>query len=402
MPLLRVLTLSTLFPDISRPNFGVFVERQTRGLAAMNGVELKVVSPIGLPPPPLQWHPHYRPLAGLPRHEQWKGLDIYRPRFPHLPVVGTRFSPALMARALLPMLRALQAKFPIDVIDTEFFWPDGPAAIALGKALNAPVSIKARGSDIHYWSKHTAIRRKLVGAAHAADGMLAVSAALKRDMVALGMPERAIDVHYTGVDLDQFGLAQRMEAKQALGRAGPLVITVGHLRENKGQQLVLEAIRAIPQASLLIIGEGPLRPALEAQIAEHGLGDRVMLTGAVSHDALPGLFAAADVSVLASASEGLANVWVESIASGTPVVTCDVGGAREIVDGAVAGRITARNPAAIAQAIRELLADPPDRQETRKAAARFTWDANTQALHAHLARLVERHQRRGDPAILTS
>jgi glycosyltransferase involved in cell wall biosynthesis len=66
-------------------------------------------------------------------------------------------------------------------------------------------------------------------------------------------------------------------------------------------------------------------------IAAEGLGDRVRLTGAVAHDAMPGLMAAADVMALASASEGLANVWVEALACGTPIVVPDVGGAREVV-----------------------------------------------------------------------
>lgn len=400
--MLRVLTLSTLFPDAGRPNFGLFVERQTRGLAALDGVEVKVVAPVGVPPLPLRWHPHYRALRSLPVREPWNGLDVRRPRFPHVPIIGTRFAPRLMSRALLPVLRAIRVEFPFDIIDAEFFWPDGPAAVALGKALGVPVSIKARGSDIHYWGTKVASRAQIVRAGNTADGMLAVSAALKRDMIAFGMPEHAISVHYTGVDLDRFGLVERSAAKRALGVDGPLIVTVGYLIERKGQQLVVDAIRYIPEATLFIVGDGPLRPSLEAQIAEAGIGDRVRLMGPMPHDTLPGLFAAADISVLPSASEGLANVWVESIACGTPVVIADVGGAREIVDRQAAGRIVTRNPGEIAAAIQGLLADPPGQTETRKAAERFTWEANAQALRAHLAGLVERHQRGGDPAILSA
>src|SRR3546814_12857753 len=79
--MLRVLTLATLFPDATRPNFGVFVERQTLGLAAHAGVDLRLIAPVGLPPWPLTRHPRYRALAALPRHEMWKGLATLRPRF---------------------------------------------------------------------------------------------------------------------------------------------------------------------------------------------------------------------------------------------------------------------------------------------------------------------------------
>ncbi|RYD59709.1 MAG: glycosyltransferase family 4 protein, partial [Sphingomonadales bacterium] len=69
--MLRVLTLSSLFPDASRPNFGVFVERQALGLAAHPDVELKLVAPVGLPPWPMSRLGRYAALDGLPRHEDW-------------------------------------------------------------------------------------------------------------------------------------------------------------------------------------------------------------------------------------------------------------------------------------------------------------------------------------------
>ncbi len=86
--MLRVLTLATLFPDASRPNFGVFVERQTLCLAALDDVAVRVVAPVGLPPFPLRLAPPYRPLASLPAAETWKGLAVERPRFVNLPLTG--------------------------------------------------------------------------------------------------------------------------------------------------------------------------------------------------------------------------------------------------------------------------------------------------------------------------
>jgi glycosyltransferase involved in cell wall biosynthesis len=130
-----------------------------------------------------------------------------------------------------------------------------------------------------------------------------------------------------------------------------------------------------------------MQAALETQIATAGLGDRVRLLGSLPHDRLPQFFAAADAMVLPSASEGLANVWVEALACGTPIVIPDVGGAREVIDRPAAGRIVPREPGAIAEAVRELLSSPPLQDETRAAAQRFTWAANIAALYAHLAGL---------------
>ena len=386
--MLRVLTLSTLFPNRARPTLGVFVERQTLGLAALEDVAVEVVSPVGLPLWPLSLHPHYRPRARLPLHEAWKGLSVHRPRFRVLPRIGDARSADAMAKALLPSLRTLRERFPFDVIDAEFFWPDGPAAMHLSRALGVPFSIKARGSDIHYWAGRPDIAARILAAARAANGLLAVSAALRADMAARGIPEDRIGVHYTGVDTALFGRIGRAEAKARLGVAGPLIVTAGTLMERKGQRLVLAALGDIPGASLILVGEGPDRRRLERIVRAEGLSGRVRILGNRPHAELPELMAAADLMVLPSASEGLANVWVEALASGTPVVTCDVGGAREAIDRPEAGRLVARDPAAIAAAVRLLLADPPAPEKVRAAAERFSWDRNARELEAHLRALV--------------
>lgn len=390
--MLRVLTLSSLFPDASRPNLGVFVERQTLGLAALADVEVRVVSARGLPPPPLDRHPHYAALRGLPAREAWKGLDVHRPRFLAFPATGGRFHAEMLARAVVPVLERLRDEgFAFDVIDASFFFPDGPAAVALGRRYKLPVSIKARGADIHHWGNSPATRRQVLAAGRAADGLLAVAGSLRDDMIALGMPGEHIRVHHTGVDLQAFRPApNRAAAKAALGIAGPLVVSVGALIPRKGHDLTLAAVARLPGVQCRIAGEGPERAKLEEQIAAHGIADRAQLLGAVPHSDLPALFAAADVLSLPSSSEGLANAWVEALASGTPVVTCDIGGAREAIDRPAAGRIVPRDAVSISGVIGELLAAPPPAADVRAAALRFTWDANAAALRDHLAGLVER------------
>ena len=151
--MLRVLTLSTLFPDASRPNFGIFVERYVQALVRRPDVAARVVAPVGIPPWPLSRLTRYRALADLPGRERWNGLDVYRPRFLNLPGTGGRAHVAMLTRALAPALEEIRRDFPFDVIAAEFFFPDGPAAIALGRRFGVPVSIKARGSDIHRWGR---------------------------------------------------------------------------------------------------------------------------------------------------------------------------------------------------------------------------------------------------------
>jgi glycosyltransferase involved in cell wall biosynthesis len=390
--MLHVLTLSTLFPDASRPTFGLFIERQTLALAARDAVAVEVVAPVGLPPWPLSLHPHYRPRVALPAVEQWKGLAVRRPRFPSFSGIGAASAAKRLAKALLPLLRETRGRFPFDVIDAEYFWPDGVAAIALGRALGVPVSIKARGSDIDHWSRNPAIRKQMVDAGAAADGLLAVSEALKARMAALGMPADKIIVHHTGIDAARFRPCERAAAKAALGIEGPLVVSAGALVPVKGHRLALDAIAAVPEVSWLIVGDGPERRALQARVQALGLGGRVRFLGARSHEALPALLGAADILLHTAEREGLANVWIEALACGTPIVVTETGAAHEVVDRPEAGRIVPRDAAAIAAALRALLAAPPQPAAVREAAARFSWERNAAELAAHLARLsAERH-----------
>ncbi|MES3153828.1 glycosyltransferase [Sphingomonas faeni] len=386
--MLRVLTLSTLFPDSTRPNFGGFVERQTLGLAAHPKVDLRVVAPIGVPPGLLRRLRHHATLATVPHRETWKGVDVRRPRFAAIPVTQGRFHVGALVRALGPVLDAIREEFAFDVIDASFFFPDGPAAVALGRRYDVPVSIKARGSDVHQWGRAPATAAQIREAGQGAAGLLAVSAAMRRDMIAMGMPGDRIRVHHTGVDQDRFRPVDRVAAKARLGVTGPLVLAIGGLLPRKGHDVVIRAVAALPGVTLLIAGHGPARAALEALIVQLGVGDRVRLLGALPHADLPALIAAADVSALASESEGLANVWVESLACGTPIVITDAGGAHEVVTAPEAGRVTIGDPLAFAAAIGAVLADPPQQSATRAMAAGFTWEKNTATLYAHLAALV--------------
>jgi teichuronic acid biosynthesis glycosyltransferase TuaC len=387
---LRVLTLASLFPDATRPTFGPFVERQTLALAAHADVDLRVVAPIGMPPWPLSMHSRYRAFRSLPQQEEWKGVPIYRPRFTQVPGTSGRFSAGAMVRSILPLLHQIRPEFPFDIIDAEFFFPDGPAATVLGKAFDVPVSIKARGADIHFWGANPTTAGQVIEAGRSADGLLAVAESLKADMVALGMSANRIAVHYTGVDLSLFKAGERAGAKAELGVSGPLVISVGALIPRKRQLLTLEAVSRLDGVSLALIGKGEDEAMLRARAKELGCADRVRFLGARPHSEIARWLAAADAMCLPSSSEGLANAWVEALACGTPIVITDVGGARELVDRAAAGHVVKADVQSVTSALADLIARPRDAFAVRATAERFTWDANRDALYAHLSALVSR------------
>ena len=387
--MLRVLTLSTLFPTAKRPGFGIFVERQSIGLAALDDTELQLVSPVGLAPWPLSLLPHYAGRSSLPEREEWKGILVHRPRYVTLPKIGRAHDARAMTKGVLPLLHEIRKDFPFDLIAAEFFWPDGVAAMHLARALGVPFSVKARGSDIHYWGRRPDTGGQILETSRAAGGLIAVSEALRRDMIALGMEADKICVHRSGVDLDIFRPVDRVSAKAALGIEGPLIASVGSLIPLKGQKLLIEALDQLPEASLILAGDGPERPKLERMARK--FGHRVRFLGNRPPDEMAGLLASADVMALPSEREGLANVWLESLACGTPIVIPDVGGAAEVVDRPQAGMLVAREPHAIAAALKAILADPPAQEEVRKSALRFSWDKGARELRDYYRPLFERH-----------
>lgn len=391
---MRILSISTLFPNPSRPLFGIFVANSMKALAA-RGVDLVMVNPIGLPPWPLSLRQPYVGLRGIGETSDLDGLTVHHPRFTLIPKIGGDSNPDRIARAVLPLARKLHVEKPFDLVDAQFFFPDGPAAATLAAYLDLPLSIKARGADIHYWASRPKAREQIDAAAHQAEGLLAVAESLALDMLHLGMGQR-VTVHYTGVDHTRFRPIDRREARARFpGFAalhGPLLVSTGALIARKGQGLAIEALSrpGLESAHLALAGAGENEGRLRALTARLGLAERVHFLGQIDHVRLPLLLAAADAMVLPSTSEGLANAWIEALACGTPLVIPDIAGAREVVKRASAGRIAERNPDAIAAAVLDLLADPPSQAETAANAAHFSWQKNAARLEDHYRRMLKR------------
>lgn len=390
----RVLSLATLYPNAAAPRFGTFVARSLEALAARGDWRVTVVNPIGVPPVAFG---RYRALKAAAVSGTERGVEVCRPTFPLVPKLGGRINPALIARSVLPLARRLHARQAFDLIDAQFFYPDGPAAARIAAALGLPLSIKARGADIHYWGRQPRALPQMLAAGEQAAGLLAVSGALAADMAAIGLPRGKIALHYTGLDRDRFRPLRHTQLRRRLARElaialpdrAPVLATVGALIPRKGQRLVIDALTRLPDDTvLLLVGRGEDEAALRAQARSNRVAERVHFLGALDHDLLPLVLSAADAMVLPSASEGLANAWVEALACGTPLVITDAGGAREVVTAPEAGRIVARDPAAIAEGVAELLADPPLPEAVAAMAARFSWQANAAALAAYYEGLL--------------
>lgn len=399
----HVLSLSTLYPNAVNPRFGTFVARSLEALAQhgrahrdnASGWRVTVVNPIGLPPIALG---RYRALSQLEAVNEEHGVTIHRPNFTLIPAVGARRNASAIAKAALPLIERIHGETPIDVIDAQFFFPDGPAAAWIAQRIGAKLSLKARGSDITYWGGHDFAREQMLEAAECADGILAVSEALARQMTEMGMNPRKIRVHYTGLDRDRFRPLEHTQLRTQLGRElgfaipdnAPLLACVGALIERKGQDIAIAAMAKVEGARLILVGKGDDEAHLRNLARDLGLAERVYFAGSLDHDLLPLVLSASDAMVLPSANEGLANAWVEALACGTPVVTCDVGGASELITNKTAGRLVRRDPESVAAGVNDVLNAPPLRHAVAAMAERFSWKTNALELAAHYDGLLTR------------
>jgi glycosyltransferase involved in cell wall biosynthesis len=384
-PQLRLLTLSTLYPNPAQPNHGVFVENRLRHLLASGQADSIVLAPV-------PWFPGRTPPACVvPASEMRHGIAVHHPRYLAPPAVGMLTNPLTLYRAARAMLRRLLARgCAFDVVDGHYLYPDGVAAVWLAREFGKPVVLTARGSDTSQLP-HYRIPGKLIRQAISrADALIAVSAALKEGLVALGAPAEKVTVLRNGVDLSAFRpVADRIAARAALGLDGPTLLSVGHLIERKRIGLTIEALTRLPQHTLLLVGAGPEEAGLRALADRLGVAARVRFEGPRPHADLPRYYSAADVMVLASSREGWANVLLESMACGTPVVATPAWGSREAVAAPEAGIVVDEaTPQALADAIARLAGAPPDRAATRAYAERFSWEETTKGQLALFRRVL--------------
>jgi teichuronic acid biosynthesis glycosyltransferase TuaC len=376
---LRILLFSTLYPSSARPNHGIFVETRLRQLLATGAVEARVVAPVPWFP---STHPRfgdYAKLAQTPIREQWNGIQVEHPRYALPPRIGMNAAPYLMFLGALGTVRRIQREFDFDLIDAHYYYPDGVAANMLARRLGKPFLVTARGTDINLIPQHAWPRRLIQRTAREAAASIGVCGALTEALHDLGAPPERLHVLRNGVDLERFSPVDPTEARSKLGlEPGRWLVSVGWLIERKGHDLAIRALPALPEIRLAIIGEGELRGELESLAAQLGVADRVRFVGAAPQTALRDWYSAADALTLCSSREGWANVLLEAMACGTPVLATSIWGTPEVVQSRTAGRLLRdRTPEALAEAVQDLFADYPDRQAVRAYAEGFGWDETT-------------------------
>lgn len=285
-------------------------------------------------------------------------------------------APFLMATAAKKALQELLDEgFEFDAIDAHYLYPDGVAAMILGRDFGKPVIVSVLGDDVITLPHYRLPRQMILWAVECSGGITTVCQALKDTLVGIGAPADKIRVVLHGVDLELFQPVNRAEVRRRLGLSGTVLVSVGHVTPRKGHHLAIEALTGLPDTTLLIAGDGWFEGHCRDLARTLGVEERVRFLGQVEQEGLKDLYGAADALVLASSREGIANVLLESMACGTPVIATAVWGTPEAVTVPAAGVLMRdRSAASIVEAAHKLFENYPDRAATRAHAATFTWE----------------------------
>jgi teichuronic acid biosynthesis glycosyltransferase TuaC len=396
----RIVVLTTLFPHAAQPTAGLFIRERMFRVAKL--VPLTVVAPV--PWFPFQalvrkWKPHFRPIA--PFMETQDGIEVRRPRFLSVPGAFKWLDGFFLAVGCLPTLLRLRRRFAFNIIDAHFAYPEGYAATLLGRWLRIPVCITLRGTEVPL-ARDPRRRSRMIRALERAVRIFAVSDSLKRHAATLGIASAKIVVVGNGVDTGKFHRLNRREARQKLDLAvdAPVLVSVGALVERKGFHRVIECLPALrrrfPGLRYLVVGgagaEGDWSARLRSCVIDLGLQDCVVFLGTRAPEELSVPLSAADVFVLATRNEGWANVFLEAMACGLPVVTTDVGGNAEVVANENLGTVV---PFGHADRLERAIADALVRDWNRDAIVAYAesnhWDRRVKTLAEAFEEIVPLH-----------
>ena len=385
---MHVVLFTNAFPNAAEPQRGAFTVQIAQALKELT--DLDIVAPLPFVP---RWMAQRHPIASVAAVEHIEALAVHHPRYLVLPKIAGATHAATLALAALPVLRSIRRQKPIDLINAHWIYPDGVAAVWIGKRLGIPVSLTALGCDINAYANMPLRRPQIVWALEHACGIGAVSRNLKDGMLALlkerrkglrpgSAPFRSfpnIRVIPNGVDAQRFSSMSRSQAREILGlpTEGRIVLTVGSQDEVKGTRYLIEAcglLADLPDLRLVLVGDGPLRQALGRLSQDLGISDRVIFAGKRDHAEVALWMNAADVFCLPSLREGHPNVVMEALACGTPVVASDVGAVSEILSSETGLLVPPANAQRLAGALRHAFRTPWNRERIRNSVEGSRWE----------------------------
>lgn len=353
---MKVLFYSYAYPNPIQPGLGTFNRAMVAGLTGEN--EVRVVSPVsfvdawsarmnGKLPNGLN-DPKFSAVPGVPAEYV---TYYYTPK-----ILRTQYA-RWMSWSVGRRLNRAMKQFRPDVVLSYWAHPDGEVAVRTAHRHGVPAVVMVGGSDVLLLGREGGRQKKILNVMTNADAIVTVSENIADVLTRDGVDPRRIRVVRRGVDRALFSTGDKKVARRGLGLPddAPILISIGRLVPVKGHKYLIQACKMLAARGIkfrgYLIGDGPLKGELQRQITESGLDGIVELKGPQAQDQLPEWYRAADITVLASLSEGVPNVLMESIACGTPIVATDVGGIPEVADNRHDRLVPAASPVALADAI---------------------------------------------------
>jgi glycosyltransferase involved in cell wall biosynthesis len=372
----KIAFISNYFPSSAQPSQGRSAYQTLRVLARKADVQV--------------FYPNSNyPSLLKPRSRSYDKLDAtYRPpdvkvnyfNYSALPLVSRPLNGWMAARALLPAVR----EFAPDLIFSCFLYPDGYAALKIGKRLGVPVVAMGIGSDINRIGDPLS-RRHTRTVLREADFVVTVSGDLREKAVAMGArPEKARAV-INGCDLSVFHPMDRIQARQKLGvgLTAEAVVYIGRMDVKKGLRELVDAAVSLhserTNLHVYLVGDGPDRHIIESAVRAENANGYIHALPSCAFDDVAVWMAAADLVTLPSYMEGCPNVVLEALASGRPVVATRVGGIPEIMSDGCGRLVPPRNSAALARAL-ALVLDQSWDAEAISAHGSRSWEVVAQEL----------------------
>ena len=376
-----VVMLTTSYPRFPGDGVGTFLEPIARGVAA-RGHEVHVVAP---------WHPLLRrpdePAVHFHffRYAPIRALNVFGYAAALRGDVALRPAAYLAAPLALAAgwraVRRVVGETGATVLHAHWVIPAGVMAAASGVGL--PLVVSLHGSDVFVAETHLVARAAARRAFRRAGWVTACSANLRQRAIDIGAHADRLTVVPYGVDSKRFtpslATRSRVRAAHGLNDDDRVVVTAGRLVRKKGFDYLIAAVGALaarwPTLTLVIAGGGDLERELRDQAAALGIATQVRFEGAVTQPHVAEWLAAADVAVVPSVRDdagnvdGLPNIVLEALVSGTPVIATPAGGIATVaVDGETALVVPERDVAALAHALERLLAEPDRGRELGRSA----------------------------------
>lgn len=389
--MLKIAVITRYFPSSAEPAQGRFAYQTLRVLARSQNV--RVFYPNAAYPPFLK--PRSRTYDKLDQGFRTPEVHVDYYDYPALPLVSRPFNGWMAARTLLPHVRA----FAPDVLVSYFLYPEGHAALRIGRALSVPVVAVSIGSDLNrIGDSISAFHTRAV--LRGADFLVTVSDDLRKKALALGAaPERSRTIA-NGCDPCVFRVRDRTEARRkiAMDGAAEAVVYIGRMDVKKGLRELVEAAVSLhsarPRLHVYLLGDGPDKEVIDRSIQAHHAAAYIHALPGCAFDQVAFWITASNLVALPSYMEGSPNLVREALSCGRPVVATHVGGIPEMVTEAGGKLVPPREPAALARALAEVLDGTWDAE-----AISARWSRSWDTVAAELQEIVETLATRRDRAV---